>query len=402
MALQSNAALLDELMGKNRNVAPGASINQVKYSDEDVCKYYLVEFCPHDLFVNTRADLGPCTKVHDDELKKQYQKSSRFGRLGYEEDYERFLKSLLNEVERKIKRGNERLKLTQSDSTSDKKNPLDIKKEKVAELKEKINALIKEAESLGEEGRIEEAQETLERCETFKAECKTLETQLEIALHNAETKQMEVCNVCGSFLIVNDAQSRIEEHNSGKQHQGYAKLRSALEDIRKKRLEAIEKREKEREARDKEREKERDRHRDHHRDRSSRDRSRDRYRDRDRDRRDRRGSRSPSSRNLSKRNGSSSSSLNSHRDSRDRDRERRSSHSDYRSKRTRSRSRSKDRKHMKTENGSNEDKSRQLEKETEEFLKLADDLIKKPEKVNEEKEEGEADDDVDEGEIRGN
>ncbi|CAF0811110.1 unnamed protein product [Brachionus calyciflorus] len=404
MALQSNAALLDELMGKHRNVAPGACVNQVKFTDDDVCKYYLVEFCPHDLFVNTRADLGPCTKIHDDELKKQYLKSSRFGRLGYEEDYERFLRSLLNEVERKIRRGNERLKLTQNDSSSDKKNPLDIKREKVAELKEKINALIKEAESLGEEGRIDEAQEALERCEVVKAECKTHETQLELAIHNAETKQMEVCNICGSFLIINDAQSRIEEHNAGKQHQGYAKLRSALEDIRKKRLDELEKREKEREAREKEREKERERHRDHHRDRD-RDRSRDRHRDRDRDRRDRRSSRSPSSRHLSKRNGSSSSSLNNHRDSRDRDRDRdrRSSHSDYRSKRTRSRSRSKDRKHLKTENGNHEEKSRQIEKETDEFLKLADDLIKIPEKVkDEEKEEGEADDDVDEGEIRGN
>ena len=43
---------------------------------------------------------------------------------------------------------------------------------------------------------------------------------------------MEVCEVCGSFLIVNDAQSRVEEHISGKQHMGYAKLRSALEEIK--------------------------------------------------------------------------------------------------------------------------------------------------------------------------
>lgn len=59
-----------------------------------------------------------------------------------------------------------------------------------------------------------------------------MENQLELALHNQDQKQMEVCNVCGSFLIVNDAQSRVEEHISGKQHMGYAKLRSALEDIR--------------------------------------------------------------------------------------------------------------------------------------------------------------------------
>lgn len=43
---------------------------------------------------------------------------------------------------------------------------------------------------------------------------------------------MEVCEVCGSFLIVNDAQARVEEHVAGKQHMGYAKLRTALEDIR--------------------------------------------------------------------------------------------------------------------------------------------------------------------------
>ena len=47
---------------------------------------------------------------------------------------------------------------------------------------------------------------------------------------------MEVCEVCGSFLIVNDAQARVEEHVAGKQHMGYAKLRTALEDIRVSRL----------------------------------------------------------------------------------------------------------------------------------------------------------------------
>lgn len=42
---------------------------------------------------------------------------------------------------------------------------------------------------------------------------------------------MEVCEVCGAFLIVGDAQSRIDDHLTGKQHVGYAKLRSALEEI---------------------------------------------------------------------------------------------------------------------------------------------------------------------------
>jgi hypothetical protein len=59
-----------------------------------------------------------------------------------------------------------------------------------------------------------------------------LHKQHEQSLLLIDQKQMEVCDVCGSFLIVNDAQARVEEHISGKQHMGYAKLRSALEEIR--------------------------------------------------------------------------------------------------------------------------------------------------------------------------
>lgn len=37
----------------------------------------------------------------------------------------------------------------------------------------------------------------------------------------AQEKQMEVCQVCGAFLIVGDAQQRIDDHLTGKQHLGY-------------------------------------------------------------------------------------------------------------------------------------------------------------------------------------
>lgn len=36
----------------------------------------------------------------------------------------------------------------------------------------------------------------------------------------AQEKQMEVCEVCGAFLIVGDAQQRIDDHLMGKQHMG--------------------------------------------------------------------------------------------------------------------------------------------------------------------------------------
>lgn len=45
-------------------------------------------------------------------------------------------------------------------------------------------------------------------------------------------KEMEVCPVCGAFLVVGDAQQRVEEHLSGKQHMGYAKVRNTIESIK--------------------------------------------------------------------------------------------------------------------------------------------------------------------------
>ena len=52
---------------------------------------------------------------------------------------------------------------------------------------------------------------------------------------------MEVCETCGAFLIVGDAQARIDDHLMGKLHVGYARLRATvdqmLEDRAKKRAE---------------------------------------------------------------------------------------------------------------------------------------------------------------------
>jgi len=333
MALQSQAQLLDELMGKNRNAGPGIKINSVRFDDEEVCKWSLCGFCPHDLFVNTRADLGPCDKIHDEELALTYEKSSRYARLGYEEDFERFIRSLLMDVEKKIKRGVERLKLTQNDPNH--KSPAQLRDEKIATLKTQINGILKEAESLGELGEIDQAQAKLESCEKLKSECKYLEIQAEQNATLIDQKIMEVCEVCGSFLIVNDAQARVEEHVAGKQHMGYAKLRAALEDIRKKRIVEQEKKEKERLVRREGRDRDTERHRDRTSDRVS-ERHRDYDRDRDRVRRKTspyRSSKSPSR---------SSKSRNGHAER----------------KRSRSRSRSRDRKSEKRRRSRSHDKHR--------------------------------------------
>jgi hypothetical protein len=61
---------MDNIMGKDRNKsAKEIKMMQESYNTPDVCKYFLVSFCPHDLFPNTKQDLGTCMKRHDEKFK---------------------------------------------------------------------------------------------------------------------------------------------------------------------------------------------------------------------------------------------------------------------------------------------------------------------------------------------
>lgn len=163
----------------------------------------------------------------------------------------------------------------------------------------RINKLIKETEEAGSRGDVEQAQNLMTLCDQVKEEKEALiknhenEPNTENGLKNqwneyaSNEKQMEVCEVCGAFLIVGDAQQRIEDHLSGKQHLGYSKLRKAVEEMYEKRQKEREKEEKERYRRDDRDDRRRTDRRDHraHRRERSRERSRDkRSRDGSRDR----------------------------------------------------------------------------------------------------------------------
>ena len=41
---------------------------------------------------------------------------------------------------------------------------------------------------------------------------------------------MDICRVCGAFLVVGDAQQRMDEHIMGKQHMGYARILAYIEE----------------------------------------------------------------------------------------------------------------------------------------------------------------------------
>lgn len=301
MAVAAAAALLDELMGRSRNDGSAIKKKKIKWEDPEYCKYFMVKFCPHDLFVNTKADLGPCPKLHCEEAKCQFSEAEdTFLKLQYEEDFVRFAQGMLNEVERKIVKGEQRLALMgksepppQLTSAQTQKN-----EDQIALLTEKINNLVAEAEQMGIQGNVEQAQGLMKLCDQLKEEREALRRQNEnshwsatVELAVAQEKQMEVCKVCGAFLIVGDAQSRIDDHLMGKQHTGYGRLKAAVDEILKKhediKLERQRKRDEERNRRiaDRDRDdKRRDTDRRNNRSRSPSERTRERDSDRIRER----------------------------------------------------------------------------------------------------------------------
>lgn len=308
------ALMLNELMGPSRN--NDVPSHALRYQDTEVCKFFLVDFCPHELFVNTKADLGPCPKYHDENLRIAYQKSEDFEKLGYERTFYRFLCKMYDEIQRKIDKNKERLSLTQGHLMNvDEATRLRLT-EKIANLEKGITENLQEAERMGKLGQIEKSQMYAKKAEELRVEIEQSKSALvpDIVRTNDPTapKPMEVCGVCGCFLIIGDVQQRIEEHFTGKQHLGYAKITETMNRL-KERLRVIdgpspdhyrrspERRRrsisKDRDDHDREKERRNSYKRSHHRDDDRRrhtKRSRSRSRDRSRERRHRHRSRSGS------------------------------------------------------------------------------------------------------------
>jgi len=281
-------AQLDELMGKDRDLLPHEKKGKGQhFSDPDICKSYICGFCPSELFTNTKSDLGPCNKVHDDQCREQYLAEKNKGDYPFEADWVHYLERLVQELDKKIKKAHDRLDT--QDSLPDSMVPPESK-EKLDEINANIQNLLGKMEQYGEEGRVDESQALMRVMDRLKADKEVLLRGGIVGIAGngvtgiGQEKKMRVCETCGAFLVVGDTEKRMASHLEGKQHQGYARIRQAIEDYHKRKEEDHKTRrasaggtwEKDREHRDhRDREKDRDRERD-------RDRDRDRFRERDR------------------------------------------------------------------------------------------------------------------------
>ena len=85
---------------------------QLSLTDPKVCRSFLVGTCPHDLFTNTKQDLGPCPKVHSEPLKTEYEAMADKSKLGFDYDYMRDMQKYIDDCNRRIDTAQRRLEKT--------------------------------------------------------------------------------------------------------------------------------------------------------------------------------------------------------------------------------------------------------------------------------------------------
>ncbi|TKA27371.1 hypothetical protein B0A50_04983 [Salinomyces thailandicus] len=226
--------LLEQLMGDQLLTANPNSAKPppLTLTDPKVCRSYLCGSCPHDLFTNTKQDLGPCPKTHHPALKEEYTAApeDRKREWGFEFDYQRDIARYVADCDRRIDVSSRRLEKT----AEELKKTTDLLKT-LADTTRTLEAGLLEIEVISAAGAV--AQGVTEFHALKSARLQKEETERDLR-HMSETsgssghQKLQVCDVCGAFLSRLDNDRRLADHFFGKMHLGYAQMRREGERLR--------------------------------------------------------------------------------------------------------------------------------------------------------------------------
>jgi len=237
--MDAQRALLDSLMGAQRN-RDVEDRRRKSWKDSDVCKHFLVAFCPYVLFQGSKSHIGICDKLHLEYLKQNYMNEvSRSTRRKYERRLIQFLEDLTSRLDIRIRRTEERLTEQSTDTAEagQEKDPApdagltNDQKERLEEIKDIIRQKEKKMERCGDNGRVEEAQAILNDVEILKMEANQLRDKTKLLTNwKPYDRALKTCEVCGCFVDRVDP-SRTLNHENGRTHQGYLLVRTTLEEL---------------------------------------------------------------------------------------------------------------------------------------------------------------------------
>ncbi|CEG48300.1 Spliceosome subunit [Plasmopara halstedii] len=223
--MDAQRALLDSLMGINRDGDRPNDDACTNFRHPKVCKLYLCGLCPRSLFQNTRLDSGPCEFLHLPTLRSAYEEERTKESFRYERDLISELSKLLADVEKKIARAQRRL-------TEDGGESQD--KKQILQLTQDMQEAAAQAEQAAKDGDADQSLRSLENVELFKQKRREVLRQNNLGATNlvdSVNQKLRVCDVCGAFLSIFDSEKRLADHFGGKLHVGYVQIRRKLKEL---------------------------------------------------------------------------------------------------------------------------------------------------------------------------
>lgn len=253
--VDATRAMLDELMGKERNVPLEERSNkELHFWDDEVCKYAICGLCPYTLFSNTKSFLGECqSEMHDqlgmDKIQAEWDAltEAEKHKYGYEQRLLDLVEQLVKDMDRKIERQKERAvkeSLPRMLTAADKA--------KLDDFLKRQGELVEQSEQLAEAGDVDASMARASRAEKLKEE----HDQTLVTL-TAPDRIMTVCEVCGVFINCTDSEQRqlasaaalgktalgnvvpvskaLGDHLEGKQYLGWLAIRQKYKELSDKR-----------------------------------------------------------------------------------------------------------------------------------------------------------------------
>mmetsp|Transcript_117446 Transcript_117446/g.292809 ORF Transcript_117446/g.292809 Transcript_117446/m.292809 type:complete len:516 (-) Transcript_117446:96-1643(-) len=284
--MDETRALLDALMGPNRNKKESADGKAPDFVDRTVCKNFLVGFCPHDWFSMPKRQLMPCTRIHSELMRESFEKHPEVEkyRAWYEEDFLNYLQPVARDCDAYIMRERGKCR-PKSSGGKTVRMPADVK-ERYDDMEKLYGDLIRKSEDAADES-LAASKDLMGQAVVLKEELDAIK-----AKYTTEFQGEDICEVCGVKYPLGGGGAEWhdkESHKKGKTHQGYARIREKIDELLTKRKEW----EKFRELRKKEYEPQKEREKENERPRErpaerprlsdvDRDRERERQKDRDR------------------------------------------------------------------------------------------------------------------------
>jgi hypothetical protein len=216
--------LLDDWLGADRNGDDGICVI-TDYNDSRICKFSLAGCCPFSLLQNTRLSRGQCRAEvcpAPQHLREAYQRDRANMTHPYDQNLYDILDQYLAAADKHIQFSKT---LRDSRASEIQESP------QLREMDRRIHALLDESRECGKNGDVIRARSLLDNAEIIKEQRLGKEQELMKTTMEADSK-VTICEVCTAVIRQSDMEGRMAEHNVGRQHLAYMKMRETFETLK--------------------------------------------------------------------------------------------------------------------------------------------------------------------------